>query len=102
MTSTSDLNVSLAKMKAERNKSLTRLLKETETRYLGRMPRKIPDGKVLAHNHVYPVARQPGTRGSRIWTQILKGDPKLVVCDCGWAPELGSHYRVFGTRVQDN
>jgi hypothetical protein len=62
--------------------------------YLSKMPCKVQDRKVLVHNQVYPVARQPGARGSRIWLQGLSDNPKLVACECGWAPELGVHYRV--------
>lgn len=35
--------------------------------YLHRLPPpswRPPAGKVLVHNHVYPVARRPGSRGS--------------------------------------
>jgi hypothetical protein len=61
-----------------------------------RLPSAIPGGKVLVHNQVYPVARRPGTRGSRCWLQ--EPSDRLEPCDCGWAPELGGHYRVAGSR----
>jgi hypothetical protein len=70
-------------------------------KYLTLMPRTIPDGKVLVHNQVYLVTTLPGMRGSRIWTQDWSDESKLVVCDCGWAPNLGAHYRVFGTILED-
>jgi hypothetical protein len=87
-------DANLARIKAERNKRLNRILKETKTRYLSNLPRKVPDGKVLVHNHVQPAERI-GLNGFRIWTQIMTDDPKLVACDCGWAPELGIHYRAY-------
>ena len=68
----------------------------TESDYLHRQPGpgEIPTGKVLVHNPVLPVTRsRPGTRGSRIWTQVP--DEDIGPCDCGWRPELGPHYRTF-------
>jgi hypothetical protein len=64
-------------------------------KYLFHMPRKIPEGKVVVHNRVKP-ASPIGTNGFRIWLQSPSDDPMLVVCNCGWAPHLKSHYRVFG------
>jgi hypothetical protein len=57
-------------------------------------PDDISAGQVLVHNHVYPVARRPGTRGSRCWLQVP--DDRLEPCPCIWASELGTHYRVAG------
>ena len=53
-------------------------------------------GRVLVHNHVTPLAEQSGTRSFRAWEDGPA--PQYVVCDCGWRPELGIHYRVSGTR----
>jgi hypothetical protein len=65
---------------------------------LNRMvPRIIPEGKVIVHNHVdswWPLD------GFYVWLKPIS-DPKIVVCNCGWAPELGTHYRIFGTRAED-
>jgi hypothetical protein len=55
-------------------------------------PEAIPAGQVLVHNQVYPAAQRPGQRGSRCWLQ--PPSDRLEVCDCGWAPKLGQHYRV--------
>jgi hypothetical protein len=52
----------------------------------------IPPGKVLVHNNVQPAGRQ-GTGGFRYWLQPAD-DERLTVCDCGWAPESGEHYRM--------
>jgi len=68
-------------------------------RYLFSLPESVPSGWVLVHNNVYPVARKVGERGSRSW--LYPPDlEKLEVCDCGWAPELGEHYRVRAVRAQ--
>ena len=73
-------------------KQFNRMLKEQQTRYLPYIPRKIPDGKILVHNRVRPVS-PIGLNGFRIWTQLLTDEPRLVVCNCGWAPHLEKHYR---------
>lgn len=70
---------------------MTNLAELPEVSYLFALPSAAP-GRVLVHNGVYPVARRPGVRGSRCWTQAP--DDRLETCPCGWAPELGEHYRV--------
>lgn len=60
--------------------------------YLTQLPRSrhdIPAGKVLVHNHVNPSPRL-GSRGFRAWT--ASPDTRMVLCECGLAPELGAHY----------
>jgi hypothetical protein len=53
----------------------------------------VPPGEILVHNHVAHTSRAPsGTRGFRAWTQAPL--THHVECDCGWRPDLGSHYRV--------
>ena len=62
--------------------------------YPPRLPRpaaEIPAGQILVHNHVRPARRQ-GTRGFRFWYQPLSD--RAGPCPCGWAPELGTHYRI--------
>jgi hypothetical protein len=49
-------------------------------------------GRVLVHNQVRGPARRSGTRGFRCWEDDPA--PQYVVCDCGWRPELGIHYKV--------
>jgi hypothetical protein len=51
------------------------------------------DGQVIVHNHVLP-AEETGLRGFTVWRQ--DPSPHIVKCDCGWAPQLGIHYRVKG------
>lgn len=64
-----------------------------EPAYLFKMPATVPPGRVLVHNQVRP-ARRLGTRGFRAWLSLP--DPtRLAKCSCGWAPELGEHYRVI-------
>jgi hypothetical protein len=60
--------------------------------YLSTMPEEVPTGKILLHNNVVP-ARRIGSRGFRIWLSS-PDSTKYVACDCGWAPELGKHYRI--------
>lgn len=66
--------------------------------YLERIPPNadaIPAGLVVVHNHVRP-ARRLGTRGFRAWLQAPDDRVTVVtVCECGWAPEVGDHYRVL-------
>jgi hypothetical protein len=62
------------------------------------LPKIVPEGRRLVHNSVMPPSRRQGVRGARYWLAD-SGAPNLIVCDCGWAPELGPHYRVFGART---
>jgi hypothetical protein len=53
-----------------------------------------PAGKVLVHNNFRPT-RRLGSRGFRAWLIAANDDRHgRKVCDCGFAPELGTHYRV--------
>jgi hypothetical protein len=67
--------------------------------YLARIP-KLKDGPAgvdILHNQIVPLARMIGRRCLRIWGQSLdESYPLFEVCSCGWAPELGKHYRVQG------
>ncbi len=62
--------------------------------YLTRTPSAddVPAGRVVVHNQVNP-ARRLGTRGFRAWLTAPDAQ-KLEPCGCGWAPEIGEHYRV--------
>jgi len=59
--------------------------------YLQRLPEAIPEGQFLVHNSVRPT-HPLGSQGFRAWLQAQ--DEHLEPCDCGWTPELGTHYRV--------
>jgi hypothetical protein len=62
-----------------------------EMTYLRRLPTTVPPDRCLVHNNVQP-ARRLGTRGFRAWL-VPANQPGLAVCGCGWAPELGPHFR---------
>jgi len=71
-------------------KSALAPMRAVEMRYLRAPPAsaaKVPEGKVVVHNHVVGFAG-----GFRMWTQFP--EDKLEVCSCGWAPQLGTHYRM--------
>ena len=59
--------------------------------YLQHLPEALPEGQFLVHNSV-PPAHPLGSHGFRAWLQAQ--DEHLEPCDCGWTPELGTHYRV--------
>jgi hypothetical protein len=63
-------------------------------RYLARLPRSIEAGSILVHNHVRP-RRKLGASGFRTWLQSPDDAPATECCPCGWAGELGAHYRVI-------
>jgi len=57
------------------------------------VPRKIPAGQILVHNHMTHEENTPsGKGGFRGWFQTrLPSRAKLVSCDCGWSGL--PHYR---------
>ena len=68
--------------------------------YLSRLPATIPPDVVLVHNRVRPT-RRLGSRGFRAW--LSRPDaPRLRVCDCGFAPELGRHFTTAPIDDSDN
>jgi hypothetical protein len=48
--------------------------------YVAQLPAVIPDDQVLVHNSA--------------WLEPAPASKYLAVCPCGWASELGQHYRV--------
>jgi hypothetical protein len=60
--------------------------------YLRTLPASIPADRVLVHNTVRPT-RRLGSLGFRAWLEPI-GSESLEPCSCGWAQELGTHYRV--------
>jgi hypothetical protein len=76
-----------------------KLMKGTR-RYVAHVPRNVPDGWIVVHNHVNPVEGREnvplGWSGFRAWLAVpgAPGHPKYVVCRCAWAPHLERHYRV--------
>jgi len=67
-------------------------MKTYDMEYVFKLPAAIPAGKILVHNHVKPT-RKLGSRGFRAWLST-PDTAKYVVCDCGWAQELGKHWKV--------
>jgi hypothetical protein len=60
--------------------------------YLRTLPTAVPPDRVLVHNNVRPT-RRLGSRGFRAW--LAAPDPtQLETCDCGFAPEVGPHFRI--------
>jgi hypothetical protein len=54
---------------------------------IGRIPRKVPEGRVLAHNHVMHTKGMPhGLNGFRCFTWPKGKQPRhFVRCPCGWS-----------------
>jgi hypothetical protein len=61
--------------------------------YVAQLPAVVPDDQVLVHNSARP-SRFIGYRGFRAWLEPAPASKYLAVCPCGWASELGRHYRV--------
>jgi hypothetical protein len=57
-------------------------------RYDGRnIPKTIPRGRVLAHNHIlHTIDMPPGLNGFRVWTWAKAEMPdNFNKCGCGWS-----------------
>jgi hypothetical protein len=81
-------------MRAQGQAIAERLKEATGMEYLDRLPAAIQPGKVLVHNRAQS-AQSLGMNGFRAWL-VDAADRRHAlreVCDCGWAPELGPHYR---------
>jgi hypothetical protein len=62
-------------------------------RYLGRVPKAVPAGRVLVHNNLrHDRDQRPGVNGFRAWTEEEGKNPRLTPCRCGWSGL--AHYRV--------
>ena len=57
------------------------------------LPEVISAGHVLVHNSVRPYPGHGHPDGFHVWPSP-PDTPDLVVCDCGFAPKLGPHYRL--------
>jgi hypothetical protein len=61
--------------------------------FLSELPEFIPENEWLVHNNAQP-GHPLGTTDFQAWLQ--KPDPaNLETCNCGWASELGQHFRVI-------
>jgi hypothetical protein len=69
---------------------MRRLERTHSIEYLDLLPAEIPRGKRLVHY----AKGQP--RPLQAWLEVADDDRHRgrVACDCGFAPELGLHYRV--------
>jgi hypothetical protein len=68
-------------------------------RFVSYVPRKIPPGWIVVHNHVRPNGfpiLEVGDGGFRVFLARPDADVKYIRCGCGWAPLLETHYRVKG------
>lgn len=63
-----------------------------DVEYLFSLPEAIPQDRILVHNRVRP-AKPLGRNGFRCWLTSLD-DERHEVCGCGWAADLGTHYRM--------
>lgn len=65
--------------------------------YLTKIPKSVPPGHIVVHNALQPTRRLRlgSVRGFRAWLDTPEAQfAKVEPCRCGWAPELGQHYRV--------
>ena len=60
--------------------------------YLTLVPKVVPSGKIIVHNHIRP-RRVLGDGGFRAWITD-PDDEKYELCTCGWARHLSEHYRI--------
>ena len=60
--------------------------------YLRRLPSVIPAGLILVHNLQAWPRRRLGSWGFRAFVTAPNAE-QFVPCDCGWASELGPHFR---------
>jgi len=60
-------------------------------------PSESASGLILIHDPISPT-RRTSNRGFRIWATD-QANTSVERCPCGWAPELGQHYRERVTRL---
>jgi len=83
-------------VKAESQTALGWVEAEYGMEFLGRLPKAVPAGKALVHDRIVRPTRRLCANGFRAFL-VDENDHRWRhrrVCDCGWAPELGTHYRV--------
>lgn len=71
--------------------------RRTQLAYVTRLPTAMPADQILVHNSVRPT-RQIGRRGFRAWLSPRDHAERYAPCACGWARELGGHFRSDGWR----
>jgi hypothetical protein len=85
-----------ARFRGERGDTEADRLEEQMGRYLSRIPQPedVPSAFGIVHSRIAP-GTTIGAKGFRIWAQRLDDtDPPIEPCPCGWARELGRHFRV--------
>jgi hypothetical protein len=62
---------------------------------------RAPPGRILAHGHVRPVSpkAKQNVNGFRFFAVDLTS--LWTICDCGWRPDLGMHYRPAPLRPEN-
>ena len=89
--------LSAREMKAEDKTALGCAGAEYGMEYFDRLRKTVPIRKALAHNNrVVRQTRRPGADGLRAFL-VDENDHRWRhrrECSCGWAPALGTHYRV--------
>ena len=88
--------LSAREMKSEGQTAMAWAEPEYGMEYLNRLPKVVPPGKALVHNRVVRPTRRLGANGFHAFL-VDENDHRWrhrKVCNCGWAPELGTHYRV--------
>jgi hypothetical protein len=68
----------------------------SDMEYLFKIPSRVPEGRIVVHDHVRPARPALGAHGFRAW--LAEPSERLEVCGCDWAPMLGEHYRVRRVR----
>ncbi len=83
-------------------RAVSKTKQKTVHRYvrIGTIPKTVPAGLMLVHNHIQHDADTPaGLNGFRAW--LSTPEPQYVACDCGWAADVpGGHYRVDFSRIR--
>jgi hypothetical protein len=69
----------------------------TSLMYIDSVPKHVPPGTILVHNHIRHSARTPiGLNGFRAW--LAYPSPRYVRCRCKWTAT--KHYRVDFARAK--
>jgi len=67
------------------------MLSKSKIKYVFHIPTAVPPKKVLVHNIArHDANTAPGTEDFRAWFDVPHHS--YLMCSCGWAPHLGTHY----------
>jgi hypothetical protein len=88
------------RIRADFKKQRDEIEKQYGVRYVLRVPKQLPPGRIFVHNHIrLPLAYygkcsgRLGGNGFRAWTEDAANPKNRPVCNCSLAPHLGQHYR---------